>query len=156
MIDRFCPLHMLILVGDFLHFHLLFNLGGGEVLSSPPPDWCPSGTCPCLVSRRQLISSRIFKNHCSFIHEQFHFSWKRQKRQRQRKTIIKRDTKPISKIYPSSDYRFPPVVTCSKRSGWSQVSAQTDKGALRSHKNMNYMSKLSIFVTWRVIPNGLF
>lgn len=64
MIDCFCPLHMLILVGDFLHFHLLFNLCGGEVLSSPPPNWRLSGTCPCPVSRLQVISSEIFKNHC--------------------------------------------------------------------------------------------
>lgn len=44
MIDCFCPLHMLILVGDFVNFHLLFNLY--VKFPGHPPNWSPTGTCP--------------------------------------------------------------------------------------------------------------
>lgn len=82
--------------------------------SVPPPNWSPSGTCPCPVSRLQVISSKIYKNHCQTK------TWSTEgtetlSRERNKACLWNLHSPP----FPS--YTFPPAFMCSKRSGPSQA-----------------------------------
>lgn len=136
---------MLILVGHFLHFHLLFNLCGGEVLSSPPPNWSPSETCPCPVSRLQVISSKIYKNHCQTK------TWSTEgaetlSRERNKACLWNLHSPP----FPG--YTFPPALACAAREA-DRAKRRSFKG---SRKYETSMSTLAIFVIFHVTKCCLF